>query len=80
VRGEKGATEALGFDGSITKESCGAKHGNWVATTQYLLHVWTVPGYTDALGVFAHMNPALTCGDGTYFTDTHEITNMCRVP
>jgi len=80
VRGDNGATEALGFDGSITKESCGAKKGNWVAVTQYLLHVWTVPGYTNALGVFAHMNPALTCGDGTYFTDTHDITNMCRVP
>jgi len=80
VCGDNGATEALGFDGSITKESCGAKKGNWVAVTQYLLHVWTVPGYTNALGVFAHMNPALTCGDGTYFTDTHDITNMCRVP
>jgi hypothetical protein len=80
VRGDKGATEALGFDGSITMESCRAKQGQWVAVTQYLLHVWTVPGYTNALGVFAHMNPALTCGDGTYFTDAHDITNMCRVP
>ena len=55
VRGEKGATEALGFDGSITKESCGAKQGNWVAVTQYLLHVWTVPGYTDAQIGRAHV-------------------------
>jgi hypothetical protein len=30
--------------------------------------------------VFAHANPALTCGDGTYYTDDHEITNSCRVP
>jgi hypothetical protein len=80
VAGANGAMEALGFDGSITQESCRAKTGNWVATTQYLLHVWTVPGFTDPLGVFAHVNPALTCGDGTYYTDSHEITNACRVP
>ncbi len=72
--------EALGFDGSITAESCKAKGGNYMAVTQYLLHVWTVPGYTDPLGVFAHTNPALTCGDGTYYMDAHDITNSCKVP
>jgi hypothetical protein len=51
-----------------------------VATTQYLLHVWTVPGYSNPLGVFAHANPALTCGDGTYYTDDHDITNQCKQP
>jgi uncharacterized membrane protein len=80
VSGTNGSMEALGFDGSITRESCGARKGNWVAATQYLLHVWTVPGYTNPLGVFAHVNPALACGDGTYYTDTHEITNACKVP
>ena len=55
-------------------------NGNWVASTQYLLHVWTVPGYTNPLGVFAHANPALTCGDGTYYTDDHDITNQCKNP
>jgi hypothetical protein len=80
VAGSNGAMEALGFDGSITKTSCTEKHGNWIAATQYLLHVWTVPGYTNPLGVFAHTNPAMTCGDGTYFTDDHDITNACRRP
>ena len=80
VRGANGAQEALGFDGSITQDGCKAKSGNWVATTQYLLHVWTVPGYTNPLGVFAHANPALTCGDGTYYTDDHDITNQCKRP
>jgi hypothetical protein len=78
--GKNGATEALGFDGSITEARCKEKAGRFVAMTQYLLHVWTVPGYSDPLGVFAHANPALTCGDGTYYTDDHEITNTCRVP
>jgi hypothetical protein len=80
VRGQNGATEALGFDGSITEASCKARSGNYMATTQYLLHVWTVPGYTNPLGVFGHANPALTCGDGTYYTDNHELTNACRTP
>jgi hypothetical protein len=80
VRGPNGAREALGFDGSITQDGCKAKSGNWVASTGYLLHVWTVPGYTNPLGVFAHANPALTCGDGTYYTDDHDITNQCKTP
>jgi hypothetical protein len=80
VRGANGAQEALGFDGSITQDQCKARSGNWVATTQYLLHVWTVPGYSNPLGVFAHANPALTCGDATYYTDDHDITNQCKHP
>lgn len=78
VAGANGVQEALGFDGSITQESCTSRRGNWVASTQYLLHVWTIPGYTNPLGVFAHVNPALTCPDGTYHTDDHDITNACR--
>lgn len=80
VRGANGAQEALGFDGSITQDGCRARKGNWVGTTTYLLHVWTVPGYSNPLGVFAHANPALMCGDATYYTDDHDITNQCRQP
>ena len=80
TNGTGGVMEALGFDGSITAESCKAKGGNYKAVTQYQLHVWTVPGYTDPLGVFAHTNPALTCDDGTYYMDTHDVTNACKVP
>jgi hypothetical protein len=78
--GGNGVVEALGFDGSITEAECKAKNGRFVAATQYLLHVWTVPGYSNPLGVFGHANPALTCGDGTYYTDNHELTNACRQP
>lgn len=80
VGGPNGVQEALGFDGSITHEGCTARKGRWIANTGHLLHVWTVPTYTNPLGVFAHMNPALTCGDGTYYTDEHDITNQCKVP
>ncbi len=80
VRGPNGTQEVLGFDGSIAQDGCKSRNGNWVATTQYLLHVWTVPGYSNPLGVFAHANPALTCGDATYYTDDHDITNQCKHP
>jgi hypothetical protein len=78
--GANGAMEALGFDGSITAADCKAKGGNFIAATQYLLHVWTVPAYTNPLGVFAHANPALTCADGTYYTDNHDLKSSCRQP
>jgi hypothetical protein len=78
TQGSNGVQEALGFDGSITEAGCKAKGGNYIAATQYLLHVWTAPGYSDPLGVFAHTNPAMTCSDGTYYTDSHDIANMCR--
>jgi hypothetical protein len=73
-----GTMEALGFDGSITEASCKAKGGNFMPITQYMLHVWTAPAYTNALGVFAHVNPAIVCKDGTYHMDEHDITNACR--
>jgi len=78
--GANGAIEALGFDGSITAVTCKEKGGNWVAATQYLLHVWTVPAYTNPLGVFAHANPALTCSDGTFYTDPNDAARPCRKP
>jgi hypothetical protein len=66
-RSSDGAIDALGADGSITEADCKAQDGSWMAITQSLLHVWTVPTYTDPLGVFAHTNPAVTCPDGTYY-------------
>ena len=39
-----------------------------MAQTQWMVHVWTVPGYDNVkAGVFAEENPALACSDGTYF-------------
>jgi hypothetical protein len=76
--GAGGTTEAIGFDGSMTEATCRSKGGNYVPATQYLLHVWTAPGYTNPLGVFGHANPAVRCSDGTYYTDDHDITNACR--
>src|SRR6185312_8314775 len=58
----------LGADRDITKAQCSAVHGFLIPATGPLLHVWVVPGYEDSQGVFAHLNPAITCNDGTYHT------------
>lgn len=63
-----GIDAPLGADHDATKAQCDAVGGNLLAATGPLLHVWTVPGYEDSQGVFAHLNPAIACNDGTYFT------------
>jgi hypothetical protein len=75
--GANGVTEIFGFDGSITEADCRKSGGEFAAATQYMLHVWTVPGYSSPLGVYSHANPALTCPDGTYHTDEKDPTKSC---
>jgi hypothetical protein len=58
-------------DGVNGREDCEARDAQFLEDIQTsLLHVWTVPAYSNPLGVFAHANPALPCADGTYVT-TH---------
>ncbi len=63
-----GTDTPLGADRDVTKAQCDAVHGALIKSTGPLLHVWVVPGYEDSQGVFAHLNPAVTCNDGTYHT------------
>jgi hypothetical protein len=56
----------LGADRDVTPEQCAAVGGNLLQQTQYLLHVWVVPGYESPEGVFAHLSSAVTCDDGSY--------------
>ena len=35
--------------------------------TQWMVHVWSVPGWESQQGLFGEVNPALTCPDGTYY-------------
>jgi len=58
----------LGADHDATKAQCDAVGGRLITATGPLLHVWIVPGYEDSQGVYAHLNPAITCADGTYET------------
>jgi hypothetical protein len=65
--GKNGVIDSpLGADAEVTEEQCAAVGGNLLKQTQYLLHVWTVPGYESPEGVFSHLSSAVTCADGTY--------------
>jgi hypothetical protein len=70
VNSKDGIDAPFGADRSSTAAQCNSVGGTQMAKTQWMVHVWTVPGYevTDADGgVFAEVNPKLKCGDGTYF-------------
>jgi hypothetical protein len=58
----------LGADKDVTPAQCSAVGGILVSTTGYMVHVWTVPGWENPDGVFAELNPKITCKDGTYWT------------
>jgi hypothetical protein len=60
----------LGADREVTDEQCARLGGNLLHVTQWMAHVWTVPGYESEMGTFSEINPALTCPDGTY----HQIS------
>ena len=63
-----GVDAPLGADRDVTKAQCDAVHGDLLKATGPLLHVWIVPGYEDNQGVYGHLNPAITCDDGSYRT------------
>ena len=71
----------LGADHDATKAQCDAVGGNLLKQTQYLLHVWVVPGYESPEGVFSHLSSAITCDDGSYktidVTKTGASTTIC---
>jgi hypothetical protein len=71
----------LGADHDATKAQCDAVGGNLLKQTQYLLHVWVVPGYESPEGVFSHLSSAVTCDDGSYqtidVTKTGGSTTIC---
>jgi hypothetical protein len=81
-----GIDAPLGADQSVTQEQCQAVGGTLMPTTNWMVHVWTVPGYEVAEadgGTFAEVNPALTCPDGTYFIRPVEewpdhLLNVCQ--
>jgi hypothetical protein len=82
--GENGVIDApLGADHDATDAQCKAVGGNLIERTQYLLHVWPVPGYESPEGVYAHISSAVTCDDGTYETikDVTKVgsrTTICK--
>jgi hypothetical protein len=86
VMGPDGETEApYGADKSVTKKQCDAVGGFLMKKTQWMVHVWTVPGYVQGAehgGIFAEVNPQLKCADGTYLMVPDEelpnnLLNVC---
>lgn len=67
--GPGGVIEApYGADQEATPAQCAAAGGYILPVTQWMTHVWTVPGYeNDEQGVFAEATPALDCSDGSYY-------------
>lgn len=80
-----GGTDApFGADLPITPEQCASVGGTLLKQTNWMVHVWTVPGYDNLDGgVFQEMNPRLACSDGTYYQLPPEewadnLVNVCR--
>ncbi len=65
-----GSTDSpLGADSeNVDPKFCQSLGGVLIENTGYMLHVWTVPGWENPLGVFHETHPAITCADGTYWT------------
>ncbi len=59
-----------GLDNSATEAQCNKVGGMILKASQYMVHVWSVPGYEMSKangGIFGEANPKLACADGTYF-------------
>jgi hypothetical protein len=58
----------FGADLVVTAAQCAEVGGFLLSSTQYMVHVWSVPGWNGVDGgVFAEVNPGLDCGDGSYW-------------
>lgn len=82
--GPNGIEAPYGADKQATPEQCAAVGGTIQRQTQWMLHVWSVPGYeNEAGGVFGEHNPKLTCADGSYHQLPADewadnLDNICR--
>jgi hypothetical protein len=56
-----------GFDVKIPKAQCDALGGTLLQQSQWMVHVWSVPGWESGQGLFGEVNPALACPDGSYY-------------
>lgn len=79
-----GETDApFGADNEVPAELCTKSGGQMLEVTQWMVHVWSVPGWGSQQGLFGEVNPALACPDGTYHQRPMEEwidhpLNVCR--
>lgn len=67
--GEEGDIDLpfVGDQTDVTDEMCEDLGGTLSGQSANMLHVWSVEGWeNEDLGLFAEVNPLLTCEDGTY--------------
>jgi hypothetical protein len=62
-----------------TAAACEAVGGFYYEQTQWMVHVWTIPGYESNRGVFSDINPAIACPDGTYFVVEEALTDQFQL-
>jgi hypothetical protein len=62
--GPEGVGLPLPIDQDATPEQCAAVHGQFMASTGFMIHVWSAPGWESPKGVFSHDNELLVCADG----------------
>lgn len=74
--GADGGADILGGDGNMDEEQCRKAGGTYRVSANFMVHVWTVPGYKSTKGVFSPLNPAMKCPDGTYYSEGP--ARMCR--
>jgi hypothetical protein len=65
--GPDGIDLPYGFDVKIPPKQCAEIGGQLLEQSQWMVHVWSVPGWESGQGLFGEMNPALACPDGTYY-------------
>jgi hypothetical protein len=66
--GADGGTDApFGADTDVPASLCTQVGGTVLEQTQWMVHVWSVPGWESQQGLFGEVNPALSCPDGTYY-------------
>jgi hypothetical protein len=71
--GPNGIEAPFGMDNEATQAQCDSVGGYIMPITQWMVHVWSVPGYENEHGgVFGEHNAKLTCPDGTYYQDPPE--------
>jgi hypothetical protein len=62
-----GIDAPFGADADVPARLCEQAGGQMLETTQWMVHVWSLPGWESQQGLFGEVNPALTCPDGTYY-------------
>lgn len=83
VYGATGIDLPYGADQEVSQEQCDKVHGQLMKQSNWMVHVWTVPGYESSVGTFSHTSPALPCEDGTFYSvplasDIGTRASLCR--